>query len=376
MATKTFSTTSKPVTNANLTGVITSVGNATSIASQTGTGTKFVVDTSPTIVTPVITTSISTPSIIGTGAVGITPASGSNLNVTLATTGDLAVNTNQLYVDTSLGNVGIGTTAPVTKLDIYGASTVLDSAGNVQIRSSDAQAADKGGELTFGGNYTNAGDRGNFAAITGRKENGATTDMAGYLVFATTLGSNSTLTERMRITSTGNVGIGTTAPNYKLEIGSDSAGKPGLGGLWTVVSDKRLKQDIVLADLDRCYEIVKTIPLKHFGWTEGVYTEEQVKDRHGLGWIAQDVQKTFPKAVNTVPFTKKIDTGEVEEYELVDNKPQFVTVTKTRPIIKEEIIKDCLDLNSGQIIAALYGCVQKLQTVVEDLTTRLEKLEK
>lgn len=41
-------------TNANLTGVITSIGNATSIASQTGTGTKFVVDTSPTIVTPTI----------------------------------------------------------------------------------------------------------------------------------------------------------------------------------------------------------------------------------------------------------------------------------------------------------------------------------
>jgi hypothetical protein len=39
-------------TNANLTGVITSSGNATAIASQTGTGSKFVVDTSPTLVTP------------------------------------------------------------------------------------------------------------------------------------------------------------------------------------------------------------------------------------------------------------------------------------------------------------------------------------
>lgn len=36
-------------TNANLTGPITSSGNATSIASQTGTGTKFVVDTAPAI---------------------------------------------------------------------------------------------------------------------------------------------------------------------------------------------------------------------------------------------------------------------------------------------------------------------------------------
>lgn len=41
-------------TNANLTGPITSTGNATSIASQTGTGTKFVVDTSPTLVTPTL----------------------------------------------------------------------------------------------------------------------------------------------------------------------------------------------------------------------------------------------------------------------------------------------------------------------------------
>jgi hypothetical protein len=43
------------VAPSNLTGVITSVGVATSIASQTGTGTKFVVDTSPTIATPTFT---------------------------------------------------------------------------------------------------------------------------------------------------------------------------------------------------------------------------------------------------------------------------------------------------------------------------------
>lgn len=36
----------------NLTGPITSVGTVTSIASQTGTGSKFVVDTSPALITP------------------------------------------------------------------------------------------------------------------------------------------------------------------------------------------------------------------------------------------------------------------------------------------------------------------------------------
>lgn len=53
------------VAPSNLTGVITSVGNVTSIASQTGTGTKFVVDTSPTLVTPNIGVATAT-SINGT----------------------------------------------------------------------------------------------------------------------------------------------------------------------------------------------------------------------------------------------------------------------------------------------------------------------
>jgi len=49
----------------NLTGPITSVANATSIASQTGTGTKFVMDTSPTLVTPTLGVATAT-SINGT----------------------------------------------------------------------------------------------------------------------------------------------------------------------------------------------------------------------------------------------------------------------------------------------------------------------
>jgi hypothetical protein len=49
----------------NLTGPITSVGSATSIASQTGTGTKFVMDDTPTLITPVLGVATAT-SINGT----------------------------------------------------------------------------------------------------------------------------------------------------------------------------------------------------------------------------------------------------------------------------------------------------------------------
>lgn len=47
-------------TNANLTGPIVSVGNATSIASQTGTGTKFVMDAAPTFSTTTLHTGVAT----------------------------------------------------------------------------------------------------------------------------------------------------------------------------------------------------------------------------------------------------------------------------------------------------------------------------
>jgi hypothetical protein len=71
----------------NLTGPITSVGAATSIASQTGTGTKFVVDTSPTLVTPVLgvatATSINGTTIPSTKTLVVTT---DNLSTLAATT--------------------------------------------------------------------------------------------------------------------------------------------------------------------------------------------------------------------------------------------------------------------------------------------------
>ena len=244
-------------------------------------------------------------------------------------------------------------------------------------------------------------------------------------MFAGTWNNNNTPgTAIATFQSTGNVGIGLTNPAYKLELSTDSAGKPGVGGLWTVVSDERIKTDITPADLDRCYEIVKSVPLKHFGFAPGVYTDDQINDKHSLGWIAQDVQKVFSKAVSVKPFTLKtaIPDG-TEEYteqdftvetvektetsiQVIDGKPVQVSkvvtsenkvllfdtvdvvdeagtvvmdgdkpltyqmprmITKTRNKVRHDVIEDCLDLNGGQMIAALYGAVQALMLQVESL---------
>ena len=320
----------------------------------------------------------------------------------------------------STGEVGIGTNSPGVNLDVLGTSGVRIKYGaGLGLLISQASS---GGSVAIN-NQANAA-----------------------LIFAT---NN---TNQVYLTAAGRVGIGTGATvNYALEVSTDSAGKPGVGGLWTVVSDERIKSDIVPANLDRCYEIVKSVPLKYFGFAPGVYTDDQIQDKHNLGWIAQDVQKVFKNAVSVKPFTLKTDIPDgteeyeeqdftlevvektetsiqvingkavqvskvvksdnkillfdtvdvvdeagaavLEEYEVTPAVPAVAAtdeieaveaipavmgtrpvtyqmprmITKTRPKVRHNVIEDCLDLNSGQMLAALYGAVQALMAKIEKL---------
>ena len=100
------------VAPSNLTGPITSVGSATSIASQTGTGTKFVVDTSPTLVTPVLGVATAT-SINGTTI----PSS-----VTLVKTGDTLAT---LSATTSAQLAGVMSDETGTGALVFGTSPTI-----------------------------------------------------------------------------------------------------------------------------------------------------------------------------------------------------------------------------------------------------------
>ncbi len=170
----------------------------------------------------------------------------------------------------------------------------------------------------------------------------------------------------------GNIGIGDSSPSYKLELSTDSAAKPSTN-TWTVPSDVRLKEDIELADLDICYNDVKNIPLKRFKWKDDCYSIEQVRDRHIVGWIADDVKKVIPKAVEVRPFKKVPIPDGFEDIEEKDTDGNISIVQKEK--FYTERIEDALALNSSQIISALYGAVQKLQIIIEEQEIRIKKLE-
>jgi len=130
--------------------------------------------------------------------------------------------TSTLFTVLNSGNVGIGTAGPRMKLDVISANTILSGGlGQIGAFTSDDMAIDLGGQIVLGGVDTTGGAPSrSFAAIAGRKENGTSGNRAGYLQLSARVGASGDLTEYMRITSTGNVGIGTTSPASLLSLSS------------------------------------------------------------------------------------------------------------------------------------------------------------
>jgi len=177
----------------------------------------------------------------------------------------------------------------------------------------------------------------------------------------------------------GQIGIGTTNPAYQLELSTDSAAKPTTS-TWTISSDIRLKENIETADLDRCYDIVNQLPLKRYRWKDDIYGSNQIKDRSKLGWIAQDVESIFPKAVGITPFkynrynTTTKPVLDLDGSNIYDENGNIVYEI-IKEIISEETIEDCKDLNVDQIYAVMYGTIKKLINMVEDNKTQIDMLK-
>ncbi len=173
----------------------------------------------------------------------------------------------------------------------------------------------------------------------------------------------------------GDVGIGDSSPSYQLELSTDSAGKPGAAGLWTVVSGKEIKEEIKNADLDLCYENFKKAKLKRYRYRDDCYSDEQIKDRNVLGFIADDVEEVFPKSVNDKKFIKQAE--ESEEIEIQEEINDNGEVTQERitekKILKEEVSVHTKDLNNDQMLMNMFGTVAKLQEMVEELQKELKK---
>jgi hypothetical protein len=129
----------------------------------------------------------------------------------------------------------------------------------------------------------------------------------------------------------GFTGLGVAVPSYQLDLSTDGARKLTTT-TWLTGSDSRIKTDVESANLQTCYETVKSLDLKYFKWNfpAGIVPD----DKHSLGFIAQEVKSVFPNAVSA------------------SNSYGY---------------SDFLSLNVDQIKKALFGAVKHLAAKVEAL---------
>jgi hypothetical protein len=136
-------------------------------------------------------------------------------------TGTTTLGNSQIFDNGS--QVGIGTTTPGKKLDVVGAIRASDQLESLKVLNSAtiSNIATDASLLLYAPTTT-----GNYGGIIGWAEGNVAASISAYdagsggaLGLSLATGNNTSISERMRITNTGNVGIGTTAPISKLDLG-------------------------------------------------------------------------------------------------------------------------------------------------------------
>ncbi len=194
------------------------------------------------------------------------------------------------------GDVGIGTTSPVTKLHVDGTARFGSPSNSGQ---SDAQGASSEAGLGYVETpwvYTQG-----IEAASERA--GASTGIAlgrSALPDLTTTTTDqislyTTGTSRIFIASGGNVGVGLTNPSTKLDVNGIVQGT----GAYSSASDERYKKNYMPIASDDKSAVEKILELNglYFDWRHDEFEDKKFQEGRDMGVIAQDVEKVFPEAV-------------------------------------------------------------------------------
>src|SRR5271157_5240158 len=200
-------------------------------------------------------------------------------------------------------NVGIGTTAPISTLDVE--AKAKGALGPIITLTNPAGGADAATALYFNSYAPRTGQAYNPAAAIISMDAGGWSDNL-YFVSNNPGTFNNGILYNMTNLSTGMVGIGTISPDDLLTV-NGSADKPG-GGSWGTYSDGRLK------NLDGNFssglsQVLQIHPVRYRYKADNAMGIRDMEEH--IGVVAQEVQRVIPEAV----------TENSKGYLLVNNDP-------------------------------------------------------
>ncbi len=261
-------------------------GTTLNVSSNTGSAAAFLVSgtTGVRINGALTTAEIDGVDYTGTGSYQPLLITGSQLQLGHSGSADVTIS--------SGGNMGIGTTSPLTSLQV-GPGTLGSNFDNLAGGAVTPGVLNSlgSGVVAMGVSVSNGGTNPRAALVLNDTSGvwglSETYSTSGY-PFALSIGG----LEKLRVTTGGNVGIGTTTPSYPLTVNGTAYATGAAGAL----SDRRHKTDIRPLSLDAVGIVMRLNPVT-FAWIDphddGMRGEQ-------IGFIAQDVLPVLPDAVLTM----------------------------------------------------------------------------
>ena len=207
-------------------------------------------------------------------------------------------------------------------------------------------------------------------------------------------------TENIRINANGNVGIGETAPDSKLEVkgtihatnldgGAVNLTANAVGQIIRDPSDERLKENII--DMDNGLSKVLQLQGRQYSWNE----LSGMGDSTEYGLIAQEVNlvdsnlaissgitkedyedKEVLKQIEiVVPVYETLLEDNKEEPKIIGTTTKTVSTTTIERVYKTPIVDNLMSLNFRSLFALIVEAIKDLFEINVEQTGRIEELE-
>jgi hypothetical protein len=400
------------------TGALDVLGNSTAgsnlkLYEDTDNGTNYVSFKAPDTIAANVTwtlpaadgTSAQVLSTNGSGTLSWATASGSSQWTTTST--DIYYNTGRAYVGTT-SSLDQNAKFQVATVDYYvfngfqfsndEYATTLSlkkSRGTTVGANTIVQNGDTIGTVSFfganGTSYTSA------AAINAQIDGtpGASSDMPGRLVFATTSDGAGSPTERMRLDSSGSLLVGTTTTtssgwvqlttsNTKYSIVSKSS-VSGAGAFLacansagTVVGSITFDNTTTAFNTSSDYRLKNTIApmtgaLAKVALLKPCTYKWNVDNSDGQGFIAHELAEVVPQCVSGEKDAMRTEKYEISPFVPATYDEEGNQLTSAiQAVIGEREVPAHQGIDTSFLVATLTAAIQEQQTMIESLKARLD----